>query len=106
MTPLDPDPLSPDTGSEYGRLLAERDRLIAAGVDPAELLVPDRPRSDPLRPPDTDDEPWPLYPPERSHWPYLRPGEAAGLIVVGLVALAAGLFAATLLWLQVLYRRG
>jgi hypothetical protein len=62
--------------------------------------------ADPLRPPDTDDEPWPLYPPERSHWPYLRPGEAAGLIVVGLVALAAGLFAATLLWLTVLWRRG
>jgi hypothetical protein len=42
----------------------------------------------------------------RSHWPYLRPGEAAGLIVVGLVALAAGLFAATLLWLTILWRRG
>lgn len=26
--------------SEYGRLLAERDRLIADGADPAELLVP------------------------------------------------------------------
>lgn len=29
-----------DLGSEYGRLLAERDRLIAAGVDPGELEMP------------------------------------------------------------------
>ena len=29
-----------DLGSEYGRLLAERDRLIASGVDPAALEVP------------------------------------------------------------------
>ena len=29
--------------SEYGRLLAERDRLVAAGADPDELLVPDLP---------------------------------------------------------------
>jgi hypothetical protein len=29
-----------DAGSEYGRLLAERDQLIAGGVDPAELVVP------------------------------------------------------------------
>lgn len=33
-----------DRGSEYGRLLAERDRLTAAGVDPADLETPDRPR--------------------------------------------------------------
>jgi hypothetical protein len=32
-----------DTASEYGRLLAERDRLIASGVDPADLQIPDRP---------------------------------------------------------------
>jgi hypothetical protein len=30
----------PGHGSEYGRLLAERDRLIAEGVDPAELELP------------------------------------------------------------------
>jgi hypothetical protein len=29
-----------DHGSEYGRLLAERDRLVAAGADPAELETP------------------------------------------------------------------
>jgi hypothetical protein len=34
------DPLPMDAGSEYGRLLAERDQLIAGGVDPAELVVP------------------------------------------------------------------
>ena len=29
-----------DDASEYGRLLAERDRLIASGVDPADLEMP------------------------------------------------------------------
>jgi hypothetical protein len=29
-----------DHASEYGRLLAERDRLVSQGVDPDELLVP------------------------------------------------------------------
>lgn len=33
-----------DLPSEHGRLLAERDRLIAAGADPDDLLVPERPR--------------------------------------------------------------
>lgn len=33
----------PDSGSEYGRLLAERDRLIADGIDPADLVVPEVP---------------------------------------------------------------
>ncbi len=32
-----------DLGSEYGRLLAERDRLIADGADPADLEVVLRP---------------------------------------------------------------
>ena len=32
-----------DLGSEYGRLLAERDRLIAEGADPADLDVPTEP---------------------------------------------------------------
>jgi hypothetical protein len=30
----------PDKASEYGRLLAERDRLIGQGVDPADLDAP------------------------------------------------------------------
>jgi hypothetical protein len=30
-------------GSEFGRLLAERDRLISSGADPGDLLVPDAP---------------------------------------------------------------
>lgn len=38
-----------DAGGELGRLLAERDRLIAQGVDPAELLRP-------LAPPATPDD--------------------------------------------------
>lgn len=29
-----------DVGSEYGRLLAERDRLIADGADPSDLEMP------------------------------------------------------------------
>lgn len=29
-----------DTASEYGRLLAERDRLLSAGVDPSDLDTP------------------------------------------------------------------
>ena len=33
-------------GGEYGRLLAERDRLISQGVDPRELIVPLEPRCD------------------------------------------------------------
>jgi hypothetical protein len=33
-------PAATDDASEYGRLLAERDRLIAAGVEPAKLEVP------------------------------------------------------------------
>lgn len=42
MTRLAPgDPT--DRGSEYGRLLAQRDRLVSQGVDPAELLVPHPP---------------------------------------------------------------
>jgi hypothetical protein len=32
-----------DLPSEYGRLLAERDRLIAEGADPDELAMPDKP---------------------------------------------------------------
>jgi hypothetical protein len=32
-----------DLGSEYGRLLAERDRLVASGIDPRDLMVPDAP---------------------------------------------------------------
>lgn len=36
-------PAALDVGSELGRLLAERDRLIAAGVDPDELLLPEQP---------------------------------------------------------------
>ncbi len=32
-----------DLGSEYGRLLAELDRLLASGVDPADLETPLRP---------------------------------------------------------------
>jgi hypothetical protein len=40
-------------------------------------------------------------PPIGLHWPYLRPGEAAGLIVVGLVALGAlGVGVVGLLWLR------
>lgn len=39
---LGPRPM--DLGSEYGRLMAERDRLIGGGVDPAELDVPEPPR--------------------------------------------------------------
>ena len=38
----------PDHGSEYGRLLAQRDRLIASGVDPAELEMPLPPPPEPL----------------------------------------------------------
>lgn len=34
---------STGTGSEYGRLLAERDRLVAQGADPDELTGPERP---------------------------------------------------------------
>lgn len=34
---------TPDTASDYGRLLAERDRLIGESVDPADLLVPEPP---------------------------------------------------------------
>jgi len=37
---LTPEATAPDTGSEYGRLLAERDRLISEGVDPADLASP------------------------------------------------------------------
>jgi hypothetical protein len=33
-----------DDASEYGRLLAERDRLIADGVDPEDLPTPEVPR--------------------------------------------------------------
>jgi hypothetical protein len=84
VTPLDPDPRYPD---EY---------MCPNCVTPWKCNGPHL----------ADDEPWPTYPPERSHWPYLRPGEAAGLIVVGLVALAAGLFAVGVLWLGLLYRRG
>jgi hypothetical protein len=32
------------TSGEYGRLLAERDRLIGQGADPADLLIPEPPR--------------------------------------------------------------
>jgi hypothetical protein len=32
-----------DVASEYGRLLAERDRLIGIGVDPADLDIPMQP---------------------------------------------------------------
>ena len=32
-----------DHASEYGRLLAWRDRLIAAGADPEDLEMPDAP---------------------------------------------------------------
>ena len=45
-----------DNASEYGRLLAQRDRLIGEGVDPAELLVPMRP-DDELDPTAEDGEP-------------------------------------------------
>lgn len=38
-----PERPAPDLPSEYGRLLAERDRLIAAGHDPADLELPERP---------------------------------------------------------------
>ena len=34
---------TPDTASDYGRLLADRDRLIGEGVDPDDLLVPEPP---------------------------------------------------------------
>ena len=40
---LTPEATAPDTGSEYGRLLAERDRLISEGVDPADLDLPRHP---------------------------------------------------------------
>lgn len=48
-------PCRRDFGSELGRLLAERDRLISEGADPVELQVP-------LAPPDPD--PDPRYPHE------------------------------------------
>ena len=47
-----PEAIAPDTGSEYGRLLAERDRLISEGVDPADLdspLPPEATAPDPDR---------------------------------------------------------
>lgn len=37
---------APDTGSQYGSLLAERDRLVASGVDPADLDVPLAPETE------------------------------------------------------------
>jgi hypothetical protein len=43
LDPAAPREPTPDTGGEYGRLLAKRDRLIADGVDPADLDVPERP---------------------------------------------------------------
>lgn len=42
--------MSQDAGSELGRLLSERDRLIAAGADPSDLETPLAPTTpDPLR---------------------------------------------------------
>lgn len=39
------DSLPRDPASRYGELLAQRDRLIAAGADPADLLVPEPPEA-------------------------------------------------------------
>lgn len=40
----------PDLASEYGRLLAWRDRLVSEGADPADLEMPERPLSVAPRP--------------------------------------------------------
>lgn len=102
MTRLAPgDPT--DRGSEYGRLLAQRDRLVSQGVDPAELLVPHPPGAKvdtdatPTRyaRPDGSDadqrratrlDPDPLHVPE----PDVRPDDDSGMVIVWLaVAMVA-----------------
>jgi hypothetical protein len=47
MTLPDRPVIRSELGSEYGRLLAERDRLISEGVDPDELEMPLPPPMDP-----------------------------------------------------------